>query len=283
MANKIRPCIAYWCPWRRRFRRGPEWVTYTAGVKQLKEGVEIIWLGDVCVYDGACWKIGNSTVSVDEFGEALMATDPDESMEAALLSMNGATFPLDDDAALLSFLRLPAISYPLLFQLSSLARHRCQAQKILHNDAEQHPKQVRKLVAWRFDSATIGDELERIIILTEWASGPNEEHKTLSWEPESMLHAVCKPLLLAFWQRGGRLCKQSRQRGGRDSSIQIRGGHFGPSSQYLVHSIQGTRVRRCGRGYILEYLLEWVGYEHPTWEDGANVSEELKQQYNAKA
>jgi hypothetical protein len=254
-------------------------VTYAAGVKQLKEGFEVIWLGDVCVYGGACWKIGNSTMSVYEFGEALMATDPDESMEAALLSMNDGPFPLDDDAALLSFLRIPAISYPLLFQLSSLAQRRCQAQRILYNDEEIHRKKVCKLVAWRFDSATVGDELQRIVILTEWASRSNEEYKTLSWEPESMLHAVCKPLLLAFWQRGGRLCKQFRQSGGgRDSSIQIRGGHLSPSSQYLVHAIQGTRVR-C---YRREYLLDWVGYEHPTWEDGANVSEDLKQKYNAK-
>ena len=248
-------------------------------MKQLEEGFEIIWLGDVCVYDGACWKIGNSTVSVYEFEEALMATDPDESMEAALLSMNDGPFPLDDDAALLSFLRIPTISYPLLFQLSSLAQYRCQAREILHNDVEEHPKKVRKLVAWRFDSATIGDELQRIVILTEWASGSNKEYKTLSWEPESVLHAVCKPLLLAFWQRGGRLCKQLWQSGGgRDSSIQIRGGYFSPSSQYLVHAIQGTRVRRSRQ----EYLLDWVGYEHPTWEDSTNVSEELKQKYNVK-
>ena len=254
-------------------------MAYTAGVKQLEKGFEIIWLGDVCVYDGACWKIGNSTVSVYEFGEALRATDPDESMEAALLSMNDGSFPLNDDAALLSFLRIPAISYPLLFQLSSLAQYRRQARRILHNYTEEHPKKVRKLVAWRFDSAAVGDELQRIIILTEWASGSNEEYRTLSWEPESKLHAICKPLLLAFWKRGGRLCKQFRQSGGgRDSSIQIRGGYFSPSSQYLVHAIQATRVRRSRR----EYLLDWVGYEDPTWEDGANISEELKQKYNAK-
>ncbi|KAH6614520.1 hypothetical protein B0J18DRAFT_302133 [Chaetomium sp. MPI-SDFR-AT-0129] len=220
VANTMRPCIAYWCPLRRGFRRGPTWVTYASGVKQLEEGFQILWLGDICVYDGTCWKIGNTTMSIYEFGEAVMATDPNDSLEAALLSMNDAPFPLGDDAALLSFLRLPTISHPLLFQLGSLAQNRRRAQRIPCNDAQKHPKRVRKLVAWRFDSTTVGDELQRIIILTEWVRGSDEKHRTLSWEPESKLHAVCKPLLLAFWRRGG----------GRDSSIRIRGGRLGTSS-----------------------------------------------------
>jgi hypothetical protein len=257
-------------------------------VKQLKEGFQILWLGDICSYDGTCWTIGNTRMSVYEFGEALLATDPDDSMEAALLRMNDAPFPLGDDDALLSFLRLPAISYPLLFELGSLARY--QAQRTRCNNAQKHPKKVCKLVAWRFDSATVNDELQRIIILTEWASGLNEEHRTLSWEPEPMLHGICKPLLLAFWQRVG----------GRDASIQIRGGRLGASSQYLVHAILNKRTRRrrvnraakplTGLGPRVraqedkdEYLLEWVGYELPTWEDGDNVSEDLKQEFNAKA
>ena len=200
-----------------------------------------------------------------------METDPDESIEAALLSMNNAPFALDDDSALLSFLRLPSVSFPLLFELGSLARHRCQPQEKIRINAEEHPKEIRKLITWRFDNDTIRDELQKIVILVEWASGRREEHRMLSWEPESMLHINCKPLLLAFWHRGG----------GRNSSISIRGGHL--SNHYLVHVIHASRNQRRQSGnQRRQYLLVWVGYRDLTWEDGDDVSDELIQEFNAK-
>ena len=86
-----------------------------------------------------------------------------------------------------------------------------------------------------------------------------------------MLHIICKPLLLAFWYRGG----------GRDSSINIRGGYL--SNQYLGHVIHASRNQRRQSGnQRLQYLLEWVGYRDLTWEDVDDVSDELIQEFNTK-
>jgi hypothetical protein len=147
-------------------------------VQEFKKGFSIIWRRGICVHDGGCWKVGNKRLSIQEFGEALKTT----SLNAFLKDFN----------------------------LEPISRHYLLRDGTIHDNT--NAKKAHKLVAWRFDSDAYSDELPRILILTEWVIRlGGGQKRTLSWEPESALHTICKPLLLAFWTRCG----------GRDSSLDI--------------------------------------------------------------
>ncbi|KAK3933997.1 hypothetical protein QBC46DRAFT_414298 [Diplogelasinospora grovesii] len=81
---------SYWCPLMRKFKRGDAWVEYDSGMEDLERGFEVMWKGDIWVFEGHCWRQGNIEVSIPDFGLELVKADSEESVEKALLIANPA-------------------------------------------------------------------------------------------------------------------------------------------------------------------------------------------------
>jgi hypothetical protein len=195
--TQMKPTIWFWCPFKQKFRCGPGWVDYKSGVRRLERGFQILWNGELCVFSGDHWMVGNLEVSIAGFHEKLRESDPDASIEAALSRTTQNPFPKDDILAMRSFLGRP-ISTLLFLHLNAVI----EANKVPY----KAPKKATYILCWRFDrdNAT-EDQLRRIQLLVEWRGGREAAHVSLSWESEEMLHAGYETLLLGFWKRvGGR-------------------------------------------------------------------------------
>ena len=266
----VKPTLGFWCPLRRRFRRGPCWVDYDSGVRQLVQGFQILWNGEVCIFSDDHWKVGVLKVSCADFREILLAWDPEASIEGALSRTTQNPFPRNDIVATSSFLGRP-ISAPLFLRLGQLMTMDKEPQDI--------PERVTRLLSWRFDKDIAGtDQLQRIQLLAEWVGGGREARQVrLSWESEAMLHASYKPLVLGFWKRSEIARNGVKGSGGRDETLRRQGG--GHESQFLVHDLKGRRQFH-GRW---QYRIEWVGYEQETWEYEEDVCAELVEKYELRS
>jgi hypothetical protein len=224
-----------------------------------------LWNGEVCTFSGNRWKIGSLEVSLEEFRENLLESDPKSSIEAALFRTTQNPFPKDDIRAMRSFLGRPDIGPLLFLRLNAYV----EKNKGLQEIPKRVPEKVIRLLSWRFDEDDATEsQLQRVELLAEWEREESEARQfRLSWESEEMLHASYKPLLLGFWKRIG----------GRGEMLRAQGAESGPGSQFLVHDIKGDRQWHGRR----QYLIEWLGYEEETWVFEEDVCPRLIEAYEA--
>jgi hypothetical protein len=65
------PAIAYWCHWRRKFKKGPSWVSYSDGMQRLNKGFAISYNGVHYIFSGEDWRWGSKSMSIEEMERAL--------------------------------------------------------------------------------------------------------------------------------------------------------------------------------------------------------------------
>ncbi len=85
------------------------------------------------------------------------------------------------------------------------------------------------------------------------------------WVSEETMHYQYRDKVLEYWD----------MKGGRDAQIRQVIGELDKDRPYLVHKIVQDRVVSGRR----QYLVEWVGYEHPTWQDGNALPGSLVQDF----
>jgi hypothetical protein len=155
--------------------------------------------------------------------------------------------------------------------ISIMAYYAKQRAQRLANPSFYQPH----LISWKlekdlFEEVVPRDEPLRVEIRVIWSRvGALEGSWNWypDWEAEEELHQHYKDLLLKFWE----------DRGGRDVQIHEKfkdSGQLYKDRPFLIHRVLRTRKVR-GKRQKRQYLVEWVGYAEPTWQDGKTLPKSL--------